>query len=233
VRGGDILPASVDWREKGAVLPVKNQGSCGSCWAFSAIAAVEGINQIVTGKLTDLSEQELVDCDTSTNKGCNGGFMDDAFAFIIKNGGIATEEDYPYKAADGTCNQTRSKAVSIDGFEDVPQKDEKSMKKAVAGQPISVAIEAAGRPFQLYKSGVFTGSCGTNLDHGVVIVGYGTQGLIDFWTVRNSWGPNWGESGYIRMQRNVLSRNGKCGIALYPSYPTKTGPNPLPQYQEI
>ncbi|CAN0846365.1 Probable cysteine protease RD21B [Linum grandiflorum] len=226
---GDDLPASVDWRAKGAVAPVKDQGQCGSCWAFSTVGAVEGINQIVTGEMISLSEQELVDCDTSYNQGCNGGLMDYAFEFIMKNGGIDTEDDYPYRAADDVCDSNRknAKVVTIDGYEDVPQNDEKSLKKAVAGQPVSVAIEAGGREFQLYQSGVFTGQCGTQLDHGVVAVGYGTENGVDYWIVRNSWGPEWGEKGYIKMERNVAkTKTGKCGIAMQASYPTKKGPNP-------
>ncbi|RQW15005.1 hypothetical protein EHS17_16055, partial [Rhodobacteraceae bacterium CH30] len=188
-------PEFVDWREKGAVAVVKDQGSCGSCWAFSTTGAVEGINQIVTGDLISVSEQELVDCDTSYNQGCNGGLMDYAFEFIIKNGGIDTEEDYPYTGRDGRCDATRknAKVVSIDGYEDVPLNDESALKKAVSNQPIAVAIEAGGREFQFYTSGIFTGSCGTELDHGVLAVGYGSEGGKDYWIVKNSWGAEWGE----------------------------------------
>ncbi|KAK4477020.1 hypothetical protein RD792_016222 [Penstemon davidsonii] len=228
-KAGEDLPKSVDWTEKGAVAPVKDQGQCGSCWAFSTIAAVEGINKIVTGDMNILSEQELVDCDRTYNQGCNGGLMDYAFNFIINNGGIDTEEDYPYRATDGTCDQYRknAKVVSIDNYEDVPEDDEQSLKKAVAHQPISVAIEAGGRAFQLYHSGVFTGHCGTALDHGVTAVGYGTENGKDYWIVRNSWGPSWGENGYIRLERNVANTTtGKCGIAVEASYPIKKGQNP-------
>ncbi|XP_062177674.1 cysteine proteinase mucunain-like [Alnus glutinosa] len=229
-RAGEDLPESVDWREKGAVVEVKDQGQCGSCWAFSTIGAIEGINQIVTGDLFSLSEQELVDCDNSYNQGCNGGLMDYAFQFIINNGGIDTEEDYPYRARDGACDTNRKNArvVTIDGYEDVPENDENSLKKAVANQPVSVAIEAGGRAFQLYDSGIFTGLCGTQLDHGVVAVGYGTENGVDYWLVRNSWGSSWGENGYIKLERNVASTTttGKCGIAIEPSYPIKNGPNP-------
>ncbi|BFG35908.1 hypothetical protein CerSpe_221820 [Prunus speciosa] len=223
-RAGEALPSSVDWRVKGAVNPIKNQGNCGSCWAFSTVAAVEGINQIVTGELISLSEQELVDCDWSYNAGCNGGLMDYAFEFIIQNGGLDTEKDYPYRAYDQQCDVAleNNKVVSIDGYEDVPAYNENALKKAVAHQPVSVAIEAGGMALQLYQSGVFTGECGTALDHGVVAVGYGTENGTDYWLVRNSWGTNWGESGYFKMERNVATTyTGKCGIAMEASYPTK------------
>lgn len=189
---------------------------------------MEGINKIVTGDLIVLSEQELVDCDTSYNEGCNGGLMDYAFEFIINNGGIDTEDDYPYLGRDGRCDTYRknAKVVSIDSYEDVPENDETALKKAVANQPVSVAIEGGGRNFQLYDSGVFTGECGTSLDHGVAAVGYGTEKGKDYWIVRNSWGKSWGESGYIRMERNIASPTGKCGIAIEPSYPIKKGQNP-------
>lgn len=229
VRDSDELPESVDWREKGAVAAVKDQGSCGSCWAFSTIASVEGVNKIVTGDLISLSEQELVDCDKSYNEGCNGGLMDYAFEFIINNGGIDSEDDYPYQERDGRCDQYRknAKVVTIDGYEDVPVNDEKALQKAVVNQPIAVAIEAGGRAFQLYDSGIFTGRCGTALDHGVAAVGYGTENGKDYWIVRNSWGASWGEKGYIRLERNVAGiKTGKCGIAMEASYPTKEGQNP-------
>jgi C1A family cysteine protease len=226
---GEDLPESIDWREKGAVTSVKDQGSCGSCWAFSTVAAVEGINQIVTGDLISLSEQELVDCDTSYNQGCNGGLMDYAFEFIINNGGLDSEEDYPYTAYDGSCDSYRKNAhvVTIDDYEDVPENDEKSLKKAAANQPISVAIEASGREFQFYDSGVFTSTCGTQLDHGVTLVGYGSESGTDYWTVKNSWGKSWGEEGFIRLQRNIeVASTGMCGIAMEASYPVKKGANP-------
>ncbi|KAL3640291.1 hypothetical protein CASFOL_015259 [Castilleja foliolosa] len=222
--GGEELPESVDWRKKGAVAPIKNQGTCGSCWAFSTVAAVEGINQIVTGELITLSEQELVDCDRTENAGCSGGLMDDAFQFIVSNGGMDTESDYPYKGIDGKCDPARknAKVVSIDGYEDVPQ-NEKALQKALAYQPVSVAIEASGRALQLYSSGIFTGKCGTDLDHGVVAVGYGTEKGLDYWVVRNSWGSDWGENGYFKLERNVKEPSGKCGIVMLASYPIKSG----------
>ncbi|CAH8350273.1 unnamed protein product [Eruca vesicaria subsp. sativa] len=223
---GDSLPDEVDWRAKGAVTPVRDQGECGSSWAFSTTGAIEGINQIKTGELVSLSAQELVDCDRGYNEGCGGGLMDAAFIFIINNGGIDTDEDYPYTATDNnTCNSDKKKnrVVRIDGYEDVPWNDEKSLKKAVAYQPVSVAIEAGGREFQLYKSGVFTGACGTALDHAALAVGYGTSSEgQDYWIIRDSLGSNWGESGYIKLQRNVNDSAGKCGVAMLASYPTKS-----------
>ncbi|KAF7141886.1 hypothetical protein RHSIM_Rhsim06G0054800 [Rhododendron simsii] len=228
VKDGESLPDAVDWREKGAVVDVKDQGSCGSCWAFSTIAAVEGVNQIVTGDLISLSEQELVECDNTYNEGCDGGLMDYAFEFIINNGGIDSEADYPYNARDGKCDLSRknAKVVTIDSYEDVPANDEKALQKAVANQPVSVAIEAGGTTFQFYESGVYTGKCGTALDHGVTAVGYGTEDGSDYWIVKNSWGSSWGESGYIRMERSTAGLTGKCGIAMEASYPIKTGLNP-------
>ncbi|CAN1291421.1 unnamed protein product [Linum perenne] len=197
------VPPSVDWRKKGAVTPVKDQGQCGSCWAFSTVVAVEGINYIKTKKLVSLSEQELVDCDTAENQGCNGGLMEYAFEFIKENGGLSSEDAYPYHAQDGTCDSVKEDApvVSIDGHQNVPKNNEDALLKAVANQPVSVAIDAGSSDFQFYSEGVFTGSCGTELNHG---------------------GSGWGEKGYIRMQRGISHKEGLCGIAMEASYPIKT-----------
>ncbi|XP_065876279.1 ervatamin-B [Euphorbia lathyris] len=218
------LPTEVDWRKKEAVTPVKDQGQCGSCWAFSAVAAVEGINKIKTGKLVSLSEQELVDCDVTDDcSGCNGGLMDKAFSYIKKIGGLTTEDDYPYKAIDDTCksDKTKNHAVDISGYETVPENSETSLQAAVAKQPVSVAIDAGGLNFQFYSQGIFTGFCGKQLNHGVTAVGYGEDNDGKYWIVKNSWGSNWGESGYIRMKRDFQDKEGVCGIAMQASYPLK------------
>ncbi|XP_010250858.1 PREDICTED: cysteine proteinase COT44 [Nelumbo nucifera] len=221
------LPASVDWRSRGAVTGVKDQGPCGSCWAFSTVVAVEGINQIKSGQLISLSEQELVDCDKKVNQGCNGGLMDYAFQFIAENGGISSEDDYPYTATDNKCDLTKKHlhSVVIDGYEDVPANSTDALMRAVSHQPVSVAIEAGGIEFQFYWKGVFGGACGTNLDHGVAIVGHGeSKEGIKYWIIKNSWGSDWGEDGYIRMKMNEAE--GLCGINMMASYPVKSTPNP-------
>ncbi|OVA08706.1 Granulin [Macleaya cordata] len=224
---GDI-PASLDWRNNGAVTPVKDQGSCGACWSFSATGAIEGINKIVTGSLVSLSEQELVDCDKSYNSGCSGGLMDYAYQWVIKNEGIDTEEDYPYQAGDRTCNKNKlqRRIVTIDGYTDVPANDEKELLQAVASQPVSVGICGSDTSFQLYSKGIFTGPCSTSLDHAVLIVGYGSENGVDYWIVKNSWGTSWGMNGYMHMLRNGPNAEGVCGVNKLASYPTKTSPNP-------
>jgi KDEL-tailed cysteine endopeptidase len=226
----DKLPTDVDWRAKKAVAEVKNQGQCGSCWAFATTGSVEGINAIVTGQLVSLSEQELVDCDTDQDKGCSGGLMDYAYEFIIKNKGIDTEEDYPYTAMDGECigPKKNRRVVTIDSYQDVPENDEVALKKAAAHQPIAVAIEADAKSFQLYGGGVYDDpTCGTSLNHGVLVAGYGKDPQFgNYWIVKNSWSPEWGDNGYIRLRMGSSDIQGMCGIAMAPSFPIKKGPNP-------
>ncbi|CAA7030724.1 unnamed protein product [Microthlaspi erraticum] len=224
---GDVLPDEVDWRDKGAVVPVKTQGDCGACWAFSAVGAVEGVNKIATGELISLSEQELIDCDRGVdNFGCLGGQAEFAFEFIIRNGGILGDQVYPYSDNDtAACKRIEmvtARFVTIDGHEGVPQYDEMSLKKAVAHQPISVMVEANN--MKLYKSGVFTGPCDNWYgNHNVLVVGYGSSSSgQDYWIVRNSWGSDWGEEGYIRLERNFHNSTGNCAVAVRPVYPVKS-----------
>jgi len=228
----EILPAatsdSVDWVSKGAVTPVKNQGQCGSCWAFSTTGSVEGANFIASGKLLSFSEQELVDCAQSYgNQGCNGGLMDDGFKYIEAKGDVL-EATYPYTGKTGTCSSSKSAnpSVKVVGFKDVQQNSEAQLMAAVEKAPVSVAIEADQSGFQFYKTGVFSGTCGTKLDHGVLVVGYGTDGGKAYWKVKNSWGPTWGSSGYIMLAKDISSASGQCGIAMQPSYPTMGPPGP-------
>jgi C1A family cysteine protease len=210
-----VLADALDWESRGAVTPVKNQGSCGSCWAFSTTGATEGAWFIKNNELISLSEQQLVDCAGSFgNEGCNGGLMDYGFEYVIRNG-ITTEDKYSYTGRDGTC-KAFSPQASLSSYTDVKEGDEDDLLKAVNVGPVSVAIEADKWAFQFYRSGVFTKNCGTNLDHGVLLVGYGTDGLEQYWRVKNSWGSSWGEAGYIRMGRGI----NQCGIALAASYPT-------------
>lgn len=215
-------PASVDWRTKGAVTEVKNQGKCGSCWAFSTVATVEGIQQIRKGKLVSLSEQELVDCDT-LDHGCDGGVSYRALQWITSNGGITTRDDYPYTGKAGACDRAKlpHHAATISGLQRVAANSEASLTNAVAGQPVAVSIEAGGDNFQHYKKGVYNGPCGTKLNHGVTVVGYGQEPNGDkYWIVKNSWGTAWGDQGYIKMKKGVAGKpEGLCGIAIRPSYP--------------
>jgi C1A family cysteine protease len=220
------LPDSIDWSQKGAVTGVKDQGNCGSCWSFSATGALEGAYQIKYGTLVSFSEQNLVSCDT-IDSACNGGLMDNAFTWTKTNGGLCTEAGYPYTSGTtgqkGTCTTTCTKntAVAPKSFTDVAKNSDSALMSALAIQPVSVAIQANQPAFQLYKSGVLTGTCGSNLDHGVLAVGYGTYtDGTPYYKVKNSWGAGWGMSGYILIERGNPQRCGECGILCGPpSYP--------------
>ncbi|XP_068227153.1 cathepsin L-like [Palaemon carinicauda] len=213
------IPSTVDWRLKGIVTPVKNQGACGSCWAFSAIGSLEGQHARKVGHLTSLSEQNLVDCCGHCG-GCRGGLMVAAFKCILEEGGIESEVDYPYKAHNEGCKFNSSKvAATVTGWSRV-QRSELALMKAVAlVGPISVAIDACAS-FMHYHSGVYYDpQCPpAHLDHGVLVVGYGTDTEVgmDYWLVKNSWGHRWGDNGYIKIARN---KSNMCGIASSASYP--------------
>ena len=215
------IPSSVDWRTEGAVNPVKDQGQCGSCWAFSAVGVLESRYKIAKGTLFQLSEQQLVDCARGSpysSEGCNGGEMTDAFDYSASKG-MMTEADYPYKAFDQSCKYDSSKVTPVKGSGHymIPPNSAIQLKTDIANGPVSVAIEADTFVFQFYSGGVLNSSkCGTNLDHGVVAVGYGVDSAKgEFYIVRNSWGASWGEKGYIRIA--IVDGQGICGIQMEPT----------------
>jgi len=216
----DLNKYSVDWRNENKVSSVKNQGQCGGCWAFSSVGAIESAWAIKHNILYDLSEQELIDC-SSKNNGCEGGSMDLAFQYVIENG-LCSNVSYPYTAQDGSCDDNCKTLVQISNYSDILENSEKMLALAVQHQPVSVAIQANKRSFQMYQSGIYSDiDCGFELDHGVLLVGYGYDKKydMDYWIVKNSWSTSWGENGYIRIQKGINDERGLCGIAMAPSVP--------------
>ena len=224
VSTGKSVPDSIDWRLDGAVTPVKDQGQCGSCWSFSATGALEGAWSVKTCKLVSLSEQQLVDCAGIRygSMGCNGGLMEGAFNYAIDKG-MCTEDSYPYTSGEtqtgGTCHSCTS-VVKVSKCFNVKTNDQIALKEAVSNSPVAIAIEADTRYFQSYSSGVLTSTtCGTTLDHGVLIVGYGEDDGQKYWLVKNSWSSGWGDSGYVKIARSESSDDGGvCGISMEASF---------------
>jgi C1A family cysteine protease len=216
------LPTSVDWRTKGAVTPVKNQGTCGSCWTFSTTGSLEGLYFIDNNNLVSFSEQNLVDC-VKADQGCNGGLMSDALAYAAANG-IETEADYPYAGVDQKCKFEASKATKVNSaYANVTAGSLDALKTAVAAQPVSIAVQANQISWQFYAGGVIKKLCGDKLDHGVLAVGYNTINGDEAWIVKNSWGASWGNEGYVYISTDASANKGMgvCGILSTPSYPTK------------
>ena len=256
---------TVDWRKKGAVTPVKNQGQCGSCWTFSATGSIEGVHQLSTGKLVSFSEQQIVSCcHVNGASGCNGGIMDSAFQYIIKTGGLATEKSYPYKSGNGNSGRCNTKGKDeykhvISDYKDVKSGSASELAYAIKKNPVSIAVDA-GNGWQTYGGGIMSGNCGTQLDHGVLAVGYTDDYCPSHFLhstffafllnggpdthcsdisacfpgiVKNSWATTWGERGYIYLKRNdkKCRRDGECGLLQEPSYPTTS--KELRKYDDI
>ncbi|KAK9046460.1 hypothetical protein V6N11_052347 [Hibiscus sabdariffa] len=214
------LDVNFDWRDRGAVTPAKQQGKCNCCWAFAAVAAVESMTQIQTGKLISMSEKQLLDCSTNGgNQGCNGGLMVNAYQYIFQNGGITSEESYPYVDIQQACDTGKQtqKVASVSGYKVVPANNENALANAVADQPVSIGIDGSGQAFRFYQGdGVFTGDCGSDLNHAVTIVGYGKDDKgLEYWIVKNSWGETWGDKGFMKIQRGA----NLCGLAKEASFP--------------
>jgi cathepsin L len=218
---GIELASSVDWTTQGVVTAVKNQGQCGSCWAFSTTGSIESAVAIKYGQLQSLSEQQLVDCSTR-NYGCNGGWPYKAMDYVKSNGGLCKEGAYPYTARDGSCKSSSCTAFSktITGYQQVQAYSESALMAALNQGPVSILVEADQSSFQFYRSGVLSSGCGHSLDHAVLAVGYGTSNGVDYWKVKNSWGSSWGSSGYIYLARGKMLPYGVCGILSSDFLPT-------------
>lgn len=219
---GDATPDVVDWRKEGAITPVKDQGHCGSCWAFSTTGAIEGAWNISGHPLVSLSEQQLVDCSFRYGDlGCRGGLPDNGFHYVMDME-LCSEEDYGYTGERGSCaTDACESVVTLSGCVDMASGDQVGLREAVAQQPVSIAIQADQFVFQHYTSGVITDeACGTELDHAVLVVGYGTEDGLDYWLVKNSWGTSWGDNGYVKILRTDSEDDvGICGVAAQASYP--------------
>jgi cathepsin L len=219
---GGLQATSVDWTAAGKVTPVKNQGQCGSCWSFSATGSMECEYAIAHGgSPLSLSEQQLVDCSGSYgNQGCNGGWYYDAWKYAESEGGLCTESAYPYKAVQGSCKASScgTKHSKPTGYSRVTADSDSALASAVNKGCVSVAIEADQFSFQYYSGGVLTGSCGTRIDHAVLVTGYGVSGSQEYWRVKNSWGTGWGDKGYVNICRNCNANGskGECGINMDP-----------------
>ncbi|CAM4640925.1 unnamed protein product [Leuciscus chuanchicus] len=219
------VPPRVNWTEHGMVSPVQNQGRCGSCWAFSAVGALEGQMKRRTGALVPLSPQNLLDCSVSLgNRGCKGGYLSRAFLYIIQNNGIDSNSFYPYEHKEGVCRYSvTGRAGYCSSFRVLPRHDEAALQYAVANiGPVSVGVNAKPASFHRYRGGIYSDPhCRSGLvNHAVLVVGYGSENGLDYWLLKNSWGTAWGEKGFIRMERN----KNMCGISSFAIYPTVSDP---------
>jgi len=212
------LADAVDWTQRGAVNPIKNQGQCGSCWAFSTVGTLESAYKISAGTLYSLAEQQLVDCDKSDN-GCSGGWPHSAYDNYYTGAGACTEASYTYTARDGYCQASSCSVAlprgTVTGHHNVGSSSS-GLKSALSSQPVSVTVNAG--QLQLYANGVVTGSCSGQINHAVIAVGYGTDGL-DYFKIRNSWGTSWGEAGNIRLSQNGGSEGTACLFQYSPVTP--------------